>query len=261
MVAFVVACRAERPAREALVVGAAASLADALEALRPMATERGIALVINAAGSNVIAQQIEASDAIDVFLSADADWVDHLAVGERVRPDTRCAFLSNRLSVVAATTSDHRYRSLRALAEDPPRHLVLADPSAVPAGRYARQALERTMLAPGESAWRRLRDRVAATADVRAALAMTAADPSAVGIVYASDLRGPLPVRRLFDVPSEVGPAIRYTGVAVAGQNDARTRRFLRFLAEPAAARVFADHGFEPLPCPRWTPASPTPSA
>lgn len=238
---------AAEPAAE-VTVFAAASLRDALQEVGGLYRERtGSAPVFNFAGSNELAQQILAAPAADVFVSANESWMDKVETAGRVAPGTRSALLSNRLVVVARTDSPYQLGAPEELAALPYRHLVLADPEAVPAGIYAREWLA-SRPAPGGGTgtlWDAVAPRVAPTLDVRAALALVESDPELIGIVYRTDAATSTGVRTLYEVPEAEGPPIVYASAALAGgPNPEGGRSFAAFLAGPEASAVFQRHGF-----------------
>ncbi|HEX5724187.1 MAG TPA: substrate-binding domain-containing protein, partial [Longimicrobiaceae bacterium] len=157
--------------------------------------------------------------------------------------------LSNTLVVVAHTEAEWTVDAPCDLAALPFRHLALGDPAAVPAGTYARRWLE-SVECGGRPLWDTVAERVAPAPDVRAALGLVLADPAVVGMVYRTDwLAFAGRARVLHEVRG--GPPIRYVLAQVAeGANPAGARRLAAFLADSAAARVFAAHGFAPLPAP-----------
>lgn len=231
---------ARAPEPHELVVYAAASLRDALEALAgPCERELGLRPVLVFGASGDLARQIVAAAKADVFLSADEAWMDAVDAKGLVDRGSRRSLLSNALVVVAPLDSTLRLDGPRALATAAIRRLSLADPAVVPAGRYARAWLE----ASGQ--WDALRERVVPALDVRAALAAVESGAADAGIVYRSDARISRRVRVVLAVPASEGPAISYPVAAIAGRpalDDAR--RFVAWLATPAAAAVFRDLGF-----------------
>ena len=232
-----------------MLVFAAASLRDVMQDLKtPFESASGLDVVYNFAGSNTLALQIEAAPAADVFLSADEAWMDRLAKGGRLVPGTRRSFLSNQLVVVANADSPLQLAAPADLATAPFRFLSLADPEAVPAGRYAKGFLERVEVDGGDL-WSRVQARVAPAPDVRAALAMVAAQPDVVGIVYRTDAMTSPRVRVLFTVADELSPRISYAAAAIQGGPDpSGAVRFLDFLAGAEARAHFAARGFLPVP-------------
>lgn len=229
-----------------LVVFAASSLEDVLGAVSSelAGAEALQEPVFNFAGSNVLARQIEAGAVADVFLCADEAWMDALEERDLLLPGTRRTVVSNRLVVVAREDASFEMREIGDLAELDMRYLALGDPEAVPAGRYARRYLESVRHADG-SLWQAVRSRIAPAPDVRAALALVEADPSLVGIVYASDALSSRRVRVLYAVPLDEGPAIRYAGAVLRRAPRAdRARTYLRELSGPEARAVFERYGF-----------------
>lgn len=229
------------------VIFAAASLRDVLEDLRPALREAtGREPVYNFAGSNVLAQQIEAAPGADVFLSAHERWVEFLQQAGRLVPGSQRVFASNHLVVVAHRNSEHSVESPRDLTSPGIRFLSLGDPAAVPAGLYAKGFLEAVELSAGGTLWDALRERVAPAPDVRAALGVVEARTDVVGIVYASDARQSAQVKVLYEVPSESAPPIRYVAAAVRGgpAGDDVARAALEVLASPEGREALQRHGF-----------------
>ena len=151
---------------------AAASTVDVVE---PVASELSADVRVSGAASSVLARQIAAGAPADVFVSADPEWVDWLA-GRGVGVLRQSVVATGALVVVGAgEASDDAGAALAG-------RVAIADPSHVPAGRYARKALERQGL------WRRVRPRAVFTADVRAALVAVQTGAADRAVVYASDL-------------------------------------------------------------------------
>ncbi len=238
--------RAPRAGTE-LMVFAAASLRDVmLDQAAEWQRRGGPELEFNFAGSNVLARQLEASPrAADVILSADRLWIDHLERAGLLLPGSTTLFLSNRLVVVAARTSAIAVDELSDLAAPGIRYLAVGHPDAVPAGRYARAALERLLL-DGVPLWQRLQERVAPAADVRAALALVEARDDTVGIVYRTDALASDRVRVLLEIPDSLAPPIGY--FAAVGRETAHREAatdLVRYLGSVEAAEIFERHGFQ----------------
>lgn len=232
-----------------LVVFAAASLHDvAAEIGHEFERRLPAEMVFNFAGSNTLAQQIDAAPGADVFLSADALWVELLDRRGRTVPGSHRDFLSNRLVLVAHRDAEIAVEEPRDLAATEYRFLALADPEAVPAGRYARAHLERIPFA-GSDLWRAVAGRVVPALDVRAALALVESDPEILGIVYKSDVASSPRVRVLHEFPLRDDVVITYRAVLVAGGEQPELGgRFLDFLASPEAREIAVRYGFEARP-------------
>ncbi|MCB1056644.1 MAG: molybdate ABC transporter substrate-binding protein [Acidobacteria bacterium] len=226
-----------------LRVFGAASLADALvEAAAAFEAVQGMKVELNLAGSSSLARQIVAGAPADDFLSADPVQMEVVVAAGRIGRRDVVDLLGNRLVVIVPAAS-------RTAALAGPAglldfdHLALADPTAVPAGVYARTWLE------GLGLWHRLEARVVPAGDVRAALAAVAGGHLPAGIVYATDAASTDGVRVVYRVPEGEGPAIRYQAGVVAGlgpERRAAAEAWQRFLAG-AAAPIFERHGFTML--------------
>jgi molybdate transport system substrate-binding protein len=194
-----------------ITVYAAASLKDALEAVAP-ACERatGADLVFNFGASSALAKQIQAAGKADVFFSADEAWMDTIAKEGHVDTASRTSPLSNRLVVVGPADGGLKVGSGADLRGEGVKRLCLADPAAVPAGKYAKEWLT------GAGAWDGVADRVVPALDVRAALAAVEAGACEAGIVYGTDAAMSKKAKVLHEVPDAEGPKISYAIAALA---------------------------------------------
>jgi len=189
--------------------------------------------------SSALARQADAGAPAELFLSADLDWIDWLAQRRRLSgPPVR--LLANDLVLVAPAASQAQVRIapgvdlVRALAGG---RLALADPRAVPAGRYARAALE------GLGAWKAVEPHLAPAADVRGALALVARGEAPLGIVYRTDALAEPRVRVVAAFPESSHPPIVY-GMALLSGAGADARAFAAYAASPPARTLWARHGF-----------------
>jgi molybdate transport system substrate-binding protein len=244
-VAWVLRPSPPAPRADDVMVFAAASLREVMQELGDaFEREHTSGVRLNLAGSNVLARQIVAASGADVFVSADDRWMDQVEAAGRVIEGSRRAILANRLVVVAPASSDWRMDEPADLATLDFAHLAIADPDAVPAGRYARAFLSGVALDEG-SLWSALADRVVPTVDVRAALALVEADPSTVGIVYRTDAAAAPRTRILYEVAGDATPPIRYYAARIERADaPAAARRFYELLFSPGARDIFARHGF-----------------
>jgi molybdate transport system substrate-binding protein len=219
---------------------AAASTNEALaEAVCGFESVAGIPVSCSFAASSDLARQIEQGADADVFLSADERWADYLS--EHGLVEARRDLLGNRLVVVAAADSRLQLHGLDGLARPEFRRLALALDS-VPAGRYARRALQKA------GVWSKVEPRVRDAGDVRAALTYVARGEADAGLVYATDAAASARVRVLLTVPENLHPPIRYPLVLV-GRGGARpeARRLYDYLSGAQAAAAFRRAGFTML--------------
>ena len=240
--AFAVALLLAAPA-VAQTVYAAASLTAAMEAF---AATLAPELKLSFAASSVLARQIESGAPADLFISASTEWMDYLESAALIAPGTRLDLVGNRLVLVAAAGEHQRWRTFSFRASAFPADLLhgrlaMADPDHVPAGIYARQALQAL------GWWPALAPRLAPAPHVRAALAWVERGHCPAGIVYATDAATSAGVRTVAAVPDSLHQRIRYPAAAIAGRLSAEVAALLEQLRSPTAAALFQHHGFLPL--------------
>jgi molybdate transport system substrate-binding protein len=230
----------ERP--HAPLVLAAASLQESLSAAADAWAEAGHARpVLSFAATSALARQVEAGAPADLFVSADEAWMDILQQKGLIAPASRDTFLANRLVLVTAAANIGAISVRRTLATQP---VAMADPSSVPAGKYAKAALDAMGL------WDAARGHVAAAENVRAALALVERGAAPLGIVYATDARASDKVRVVGVFPESSHPPITYPVARLKGSSSPDAETFRRFLVSPKGQAIFARYGFVPLNSP-----------
>lgn len=239
MVLSLTACGEQRDERAPLVL-AAASMQEALSAAADTWADKGYARpVISFAATSALARQIESGAKADIFVSADQDWMDSVERGGFIRAGSRVDLVGNDLVMIAPTDG------IAALDLDGDAigqtlgdgRIAIAEPEAVPAGRYGKAALEHLGL------WAQFEDRIARGENVRAALALVERGEAPLGIVYATDAMASKRVRVVAIFPSESHPPITYP-VALLGDASEEAKGFMEFLISPEGQAIFAEYGF-----------------
>ena len=224
------------------VVLAAASLQESLtDAANAWAAKGHAKPILSFAASSALARQVIAGAPADLFLSADEEWMDAVAKAGLLRPGTRTTLLGNRLVLIAPASSRVRLTPARgfplAKALGTGR-LALADPDAVPAGKYAKAAL--TAL----GVWTSVAAKVAPAENVRAAMALVERGAAPLGIVYATDARASKTVRIVGTFPAGSHPPIRYPVALLKASRNKDAAGFRAFLLSKQGRTIFARHGF-----------------
>ena len=228
-----------------LTVSAAISLTDSLEAVaRSYAASGGGPVRFNFAGSNVLARQLVNGAPADVFISADEAQMDVAEHAGAIDRPTRVAILGNRLAIITRkdNTSGSSIRSVHDLGREDVRRIALGDPSAVPAGVYARSYLQTA------GVWPQVASKIVPVANVRAAVTVVENGSADAAIVYETDAALATGAVTAFIVTGPGAPRIVYPAAIVSHsrQPDA-AQRFLSFLTGPRAAPIFRKFGFAPL--------------
>ncbi len=118
--------------------------------------------------------------------------------------------------------------------------LAMADPDAVPAGRYGKAALERL------GAWNGVAPQVVRAENVRAALALVERGAAPLGIVYATDAKASAKVRVVAMFPAASHPPIVYPIARLKASRNPEGEAFRRFLISGAGKAIFVRYGFTP---------------
>jgi molybdate transport system substrate-binding protein len=162
-------------------------------------------------------------------------------------------FAQNRMVVLLPASNPGRVEQLRDLAR-PGTKVVLAA-EAVPAGRYAREQLERLDSAPGMPhgyARAVLANVVSYEENVRAVVARVQLGEADAGLAYRSDVTPAVaPHVRVLGIPDDWSVTAAYPVAEVAGSSEqAGARAFLKTLLGPAGRRILERHGLLAPPGP-----------
>jgi molybdate transport system substrate-binding protein len=158
-----------------------------------------------------------------------------------VQRDTRIDLLGNRLVLIAPRDSGHSDVAigpgfdLARLAGD--GRIATGDVRAVPAGKYAKAALEKL------GAWRAAEPRLAMVENVRVALALVARAEAPLGIVYETDAKVDPNVKIIGRFPPDSHPPIVYP-VALTTSAKPDAAQYLRILRTQTAKNTFERYGF-----------------
>lgn len=224
------------------VVLAAASLQESLTRAGDAWAARGHQKpIISFAASSALARQIEAGVPADLFISADEEWMDALAKKGLIRPETRVSFLGNRLVFIAPSNTKGVIMirpSFSLAARLGTNRLAVADPDAVPAGKYAKSALIKL------GVWPDVEAKLARAENVRAALAFVERGETPYGIVYETDAKASKKVRIAGYFPADSYPRISYPIASLKTATSRDADSFRRFLISPAGRAIFRRFGF-----------------
>jgi molybdate transport system substrate-binding protein len=225
-----------------VTVLAAASLTDALGQIdAEFEKAKGDKVKAAFGASSALAKQLEKGAPADLFISADVPWMDYVAKANLIDPASRTDLLGNQLVLVGpaasteAVTIDDKL-DLAAMLKG--GKLSVADTNAVPAGKYAKAALQKL------GQWAKVEASLAQGENVRAALALVERGEAPLGIVYQTDAKV-AKVTVIGTFPDDSHPPIIYpVALTVQGAQSAAAKAYLEYLKSDAAKAVFAKAGF-----------------
>ena len=223
-----------------LIVSAAASLTNAFRDVGRLFEEArpGHKVVLNFASSDVLLAQVAKGAPVDVLATADMESMDRAEMQGLLAPGTRRTLLRNSLVLIVPAAATRKLAGLSSLDDAGVRRIAIGNPASVPAGRYARAALEKA------GVWAKLEPKLVLARNVRQALDYVARGEVDAGLVYATDAAI---MKEKVEVAAEIPtPAPIFYPVALI--EDSRNRElaeaFAKFLGSDAAQGVFARYGF-----------------
>ncbi|EPY5521552.1 molybdate ABC transporter substrate-binding protein [Klebsiella aerogenes] len=226
-----------------ITVFAAASLTNAMQNIaQAYKKERHVEVVSSFASSSTLARQIEAGAPADLFISADQKWMDYAVDKKSIDTASRTTLLGNSLVVVAPKASDRGDIAINdktawvSLLQG--GRLAVGDPDHVPAGIYAKEALQKL------GAWETLSPKLAPAEDVRGALALVERNEAPLGIVYGSDAVASKGVKVVGTFPEDSHKKVEYPLAIVDGHKNATVTAFYDYLKGPEASAIFKRYGF-----------------
>jgi len=233
-------------AAQDITLSAAASLTDVLQQIQEDAQKFvGARILLNLGGSGALRRQIEEGAPVDVFFSASREDMDKLGKEGLIVQGSRRELLRNSLVMIgdaemkpAAGPSD--LKNLISSA----RVVAIGNPDAVPAGRYAVEALKKYGL------YDLARPRLALGGTVREVLQFVQSGSAPVGIVFLTDALSAQPagsIVRVFRFPAETfsAPIAYPVAVTTASKNRALAAKLIEFLHGDVARSAFLKAGFE----------------
>lgn len=223
-----------------LTIAAAVSLTDALEEIKEgYEKEHAVNITFNLAGSGTLAQQIRQGAPIDLFISANQQWMDTLDDEEIILPHTRQDITGNKLVMIAHQDADLSYESFQDIARHDVDEIAVGNPESVPAGLYTKDTLTSLDI------WDELHEQMIFAKDVRQVLTYVETGNADIGFIYESDALRSKDIRVLARAEEKDHDPITYPGAVVADtKHEKKAQAFLDYLLSDEAQDILATHGF-----------------
>lgn len=223
-----------------LTVSAAISLSKSLQTLRSLYGRQapGVSITLNLGASGILEQQIEQGAPADIFVSASPQEMNALQSRGLLLEGSRKDLLRNVLVLISPAASND-VSGFRDLVKPHVRRVAMANPESVPAGVYARQALEYFKI------YRRIEPKIIFAQDVRQALAYVESGDVDAGIVYLTEARLSSKVKVVATAPrASHDPIVYPVAILKRCRNIPAARQLVNFFMSPQARSVFEQEGF-----------------
>lgn len=218
-------------------LSAAASLKEVLNELTDGFARKnpGTRFVKNFGGSGALARQIESGAPADIFIPANAEWMEYLNRKRLMNSASIGTFAYNTL--VFAGNPSRTVRGVQDLARLD--RIAIGSPKSVPAGEYAFEAFRKAGID------RQLEKKLVMAKDVRECLMYAERGEVDGAVVYRTDALQAKRAKILFSLPQELYPRVTYPmGLTATGAVNREAEAFLRYLQGKDAKAVLLRYGF-----------------
>ncbi len=223
---------------EALVVSAPANLRPPLQALAPQIQEAmGAPVIFNYGASGKLAHQIEQGAPADVFISANARYVDDLIAKGMLAPDSNEVIARGRL-VLWSPDPELALSGIEDLKQPQIRRIAIANPDHAPYGMAAREALQAAGL------WDAVSPKLVYGEDVAQSFEYVSAGNVDVAIIPLSMLEKDAPGRWINLPQTLYSPLDQTAAVVRESKLPDAAHRFIQLLLSPASQKVLAQYGY-----------------
>lgn len=236
--------KSNQPKRLEITVSAAASLNNALTEIKSDFEKKNnqISVLFNFGGSGALKQQIIQGAPTDLFISAAKDQFDELTEKGFIDKKNQTNLLGNQLVLITNKKKPADINSVFSLNKSSITKIAIGTPESVPAGMYAKQAIQHFKI------WKEIQHKLVQTKDVRQVLTYVETDSVDAGIVYMTDAAVSDKVKVAAIVQDNAHEPIIYpAGVITESVHKKAAILFFNFLQSKKARTIFEKYGFKVL--------------
>ncbi|KGR78604.1 molybdate ABC transporter substrate-binding protein [Ureibacillus sinduriensis] len=222
-----------------LTVSAASSLQNVLEELAVEFQKKHsyIDIQYNFGASGALVKQIEQGAPADVIISASTEQFNKLNMAGLIQEGT--TLISNELVLITGNNGSVSLQKIEDLKSNRVEKISIGAPSIVPAGSYAKQALEHLDL------WTELESKFVYAKDVRQVLTYVESGNVQAGFVYHTDAIGSDKVKIISTINEEILDSISYPiGIVNHAGSPTEAKKFYEFLQSEEIKDIWVKYGF-----------------
>lgn len=222
-----------------ITVSAAASLREAFTAMQQEFQNQHPDMRVNTnfAASNPLLKQLQEGAPVDVFASADQATMDKAAASKVIDPASRVNFAVNDLVMIVPAKGS--VRQVEDLNTPAVQRIAIGNPESVPAGRYARQALQSL------GQWDKLKDKLVMGESVRQVLDYVARGEVDAGFVYMTDAKISAPKTEIRATMQGHDPVVYPIALCSASKNAKAAQEFIAFVMSKDGEEILEKYGFK----------------
>lgn len=225
-----------------LTVSAAASLQEALYEITENFTKDhpNVKINYNFGASGALQQQISQGAPVDLFFSAAEDKFDQLVEEGLIEKENGVDLVGNEIVLVVPKEATLGIKSFEDLTKA--ERLSIGTPESVPAGKYAKETLEKLNI------WTSVEENMVFAKDVRQVLTYVETNNVDVGIVYKTDalISEKVEIVATADEASHA-PIIYPLGVIKNSSHAKEAQKFYEYLQSPSSMTTLEKYGFKGL--------------
>lgn len=236
---LLVGCHPKDMSRE-LLVSAASSMTDSMTAIQELYQKKypNITLTINFGSSGSLQQQIEQGSPVDVFISASQSKMNNLEEKDLIINSSRKNLLENKLVLIVPIDSNI-ISSFDDFDVEQITQFAIGEPDSVPAGKYAKEALESLHL------YEPLYEKIVFAKNVREVLAWVETNNVDGGLVYETDANTTDRIRIVATATEGTYTPIEYpVAIIKSSKEQTLAQSFVDFLYTKEAIEIFKNYGF-----------------
>lgn len=222
-----------------LIISAAASLTNVMQLLAKDFAQRnpGLSTTFNFGSTGDLLAQMSQGAPVDIFVSASAKHMDQAQEKGLILTESRKTFAGNTLVLAKPASGTVALNGLLDLSAATVQRIGIGKPETVPAGQYAKEALEAAGL------WSAVEAKLIFGNSVRQVLDYLRRGEVDAALIYATDAR--IAKEQVTVVTALPDSRVSYPVALVKTTHDrAGAWLFLDYLATDAARAILAEQGF-----------------
>lgn len=223
-----------------ITVAAASDLIPAFEAIGELYNEQTDYQVEYTFGSSgLLAQQVEAGAPIDVYVSANEEFVEELNAQDLLIADSVQSYALGRIVLWSLNENIGSLPDVRSLNAPDVSRIAIGNPDHAPYGVAGRQALQSAGI------WEDVQDQLVLGSNIRETLQYAETGNVDAAIVALSLAIATEEGYWTLVPADEHEPIVQTLGIVASTEHEEASREFVRFVTEERGREILAGYGFE----------------